>query len=94
MSFLVAFSKIRKTMPHFVGGATSGMPHGFTFPIYRDNETSNLVDNLLKRLELYAKNLEGLVEERTREYLAEKQKVEDLLHQLLPPSIADQVSIN
>ncbi|KHJ99444.1 hypothetical protein OESDEN_00553 [Oesophagostomum dentatum] len=57
----------------------------------RDNETSNLVDNLLKRLELYAKNLEGLVEERTREYLAEKQKVEDLLHQLLPPSIADQL---
>ncbi|ETN76062.1 adenylate/guanylate cyclase catalytic domain protein [Necator americanus] len=57
----------------------------------KDNETSNLVDNLLKRLELYAKNLEGLVEERTREYLAEKQKVEDLLHQLLPPSIADQL---
>lgn len=61
------------------------------FHVFRDNETSNLVDNLLKRLELYAKNLEGLVEERTREYLAEKQKVEDLLHQLLPPSIADQV---
>ncbi|ULU09938.1 hypothetical protein L5515_000445 [Caenorhabditis briggsae] len=57
----------------------------------RDNETSNLVDNLLKRMEQYANNLEGLVEERTQEYLAEKKKVEDLLHQLLPPAIADQL---
>jgi atrial natriuretic peptide receptor A len=57
----------------------------------KDNETSNLVDNLLKRMEQYANNLEGLVEERTQEYLAEKKKVEDLLHQLLPPSVADQL---
>lgn len=58
---------------------------------FRDNETSNLVDNLLKRMEQYANNLEGLVEERTQEYLAEKKKVEELLHQLLPPSVADQL---
>uniref|UniRef100_A0A914R2H5 Serine-threonine/tyrosine-protein kinase catalytic domain-containing protein n=1 Tax=Parascaris equorum TaxID=6256 RepID=A0A914R2H5_PAREQ len=57
----------------------------------KNNETSNLVDNLLKRMEQYANNLEGLVEERTQEYFAEKKKVEDLLHQLLPPSVADQV---
>ncbi|GMR50984.1 hypothetical protein PMAYCL1PPCAC_21179 [Pristionchus mayeri] len=57
--------------------------------INKDNETSNLVDNLLKRMEQYASNLEGLVEERTQEYLGEKKKVEDLLHQLLPPAIAD-----
>ncbi|KAI6229014.1 Guanylate cyclase [Aphelenchoides fujianensis] len=56
-----------------------------------DNETSNLVDNLLKRMEQYATNLEGLVEERTQEYLAEKKKVEELLHQLLPPTVADQL---
>ncbi|KAI6182296.1 Guanylate cyclase [Aphelenchoides bicaudatus] len=57
----------------------------------KDNESSNLVDNLLKRMELYAENLEGLVEERTQEYLAEKKKVEELLHQLLPPTVADQL---
>uniref|UniRef100_A0A7E4W5X2 guanylate cyclase n=1 Tax=Panagrellus redivivus TaxID=6233 RepID=A0A7E4W5X2_PANRE len=57
----------------------------------KDNETANLVDNLLKRMEQYATNLEGLVEERTQEYLAEKKKVEDLLHQLLPPTVADQL---
>lgn len=60
---------------------------------FRDNETSNLVDNLLKRMEQYATNLEGLVEERTQEYLGEKKKVEDLLHQLLPPSVADQACV-
>lgn len=42
-------------------------------------------------MEQYATNLEGLVEERTQEYLGEKRKVEELLHQLLPPSVADQV---
>lgn len=57
----------------------------------KENETSNLVDNLLKRMEQYATNLEGLVEERTQEYLSEKKKVEELLHQLLPPSVADQL---
>lgn len=58
---------------------------------FRSNETQNLVDNLLMRMEQYANNLEGLVEERTQDYLNEKQKVENLLHQLLPPSVADQV---
>uniref|UniRef100_A0A0K0F8E6 Guanylate cyclase n=1 Tax=Strongyloides venezuelensis TaxID=75913 RepID=A0A0K0F8E6_STRVS len=57
----------------------------------KDNETTNLVDNLLKRMEQYANNLESLVEERTQEYLAEKKKVEELLHQLLPPSVAVQL---
>uniref|UniRef100_A0A158Q971 Guanylate cyclase n=1 Tax=Enterobius vermicularis TaxID=51028 RepID=A0A158Q971_ENTVE len=57
----------------------------------KSNETQNLVDNLLMRMEQYANNLEGLVEERTQDYLNEKQKVENLLHQLLPPSVADQL---
>uniref|UniRef100_A0A914WK42 Guanylate cyclase n=1 Tax=Plectus sambesii TaxID=2011161 RepID=A0A914WK42_9BILA len=57
----------------------------------KNYETANLVDNLLKRMEQYANNLEGLVEERTRDYMEEKKKVEDLLHQLLPPSVADQL---
>ncbi len=45
------------------------------------------MDNLLKRMELYANNLEELVEERTADYVEEKQKVEELLHQLLPKSV-------
>ncbi len=50
----------------------------------RENETGNIVDNLLKRMEQYANNLETLVDERTADYMEEKSKVENLLHQLLP----------
>lgn len=51
---------------------------------FREYETSNIVDNLLKRMEQYATNLEALVEERTADYLEEKRKAENLLYQLLP----------
>ncbi|EDV94937.1 GH13987 [Drosophila grimshawi] len=57
----------------------------------KDNETGNIVDNLLKRMEMYANNLEELVEERTQDYLEEKKKCEKLLYQLLPQSVAAQL---
>ncbi len=50
----------------------------------RDNESSNILDNLLSRMEQYANNLEALVEERTADYLEEKKKCEELLYELLP----------
>ena len=50
----------------------------------RDNESGNILDNLLSRMEQYANNLEALVEERTADYLEEKRKAEDLLYELLP----------
>jgi atrial natriuretic peptide receptor A len=42
-------------------------------------------------MEHYAQNLETLVDERTRDYLEEKKKCEELLYQLLPVSIASQL---
>lgn len=42
-------------------------------------------------MEHYAQNLESLVDERTRDYLEEKKKCEELLYQLLPKSIASQL---
>ena len=54
------------------------------FFLLRDNESSNILDNLLSRMEQYANNLEALVEERTSDYLEEKRKCEDLLYELLP----------
>ena len=56
------------------------------------NQTSqNILDNLLSRMEQYADNLEQLVEERTQSYLEEKEKCENLLYELLPPSVADKL---
>ena len=42
-------------------------------------------------MEQYADNLEQLVEERTQSYLEEKEKCENLLYELLPPSVADKL---
>ncbi|XP_022257692.1 atrial natriuretic peptide receptor 1-like, partial [Limulus polyphemus] len=57
----------------------------------KNNESGNILDNLLSRMEQYANNLESLVEERTADYLEEKRKAEDLLYQLLPKSVASQL---
>ncbi|CAF1276151.1 unnamed protein product [Rotaria sp. Silwood1] len=59
--------------------------------INKDLESGNILDNLLKRMEQYANNLEGLVEERTSDYLAEKKRAEALLYQLLPATVASQL---
>jgi len=52
---------------------------------------SNLMEDAMHRMEQYTKNLEGLVEEKTRDYLEEKKKVEEFVHSLLPVSIATQL---
>ncbi|XP_064112052.1 atrial natriuretic peptide receptor 1-like [Macrobrachium nipponense] len=57
----------------------------------RDNESGNILDNLLSRMEQYANNLEALVQERTADYLEEKRRCEELLYQLLPKSVASQL---
>lgn len=57
----------------------------------KDNESGNILDNLLSRMEQYANNLEALVEERTADYLEEKQRCEELLYQLLPKPVASQL---
>ncbi|XP_045198693.2 atrial natriuretic peptide receptor 1-like isoform X2 [Mercenaria mercenaria] len=57
------------------------------------NPAENVLDVLLKRMEQYANNLEGLVEERTQAFLDEKKKSEELLYQILPKSVANQLRV-
>ena len=52
------------------------------FPIR--NVSGGILDNLLTRMELYASNLEGIVEERTSAFLEEKKRAETLLYEVLP----------
>lgn len=53
-------------------------------------ETSkkSYIDNLMMRLQMYAKNLELLVEERMEEFKGEKDRSDEILHLMLPKSIA------
>ncbi|KAL5020191.1 hypothetical protein ScPMuIL_003083 [Solemya velum] len=51
----------------------------------------NVFDTMMTRMEQYANNLEGLVEERTQAFLDEKQKAETLLYHILPRSVADKL---
>uniref|UniRef100_A0A8C9K6N9 Guanylate cyclase n=1 Tax=Panthera tigris altaica TaxID=74533 RepID=A0A8C9K6N9_PANTA len=58
---------------------------------FNREHSSNILDNLLSRMEQYANNLEELVEDRTQAYLEEKRKAEALLYQILPHSVAEQL---
>ena len=54
-------------------------------PINQLNSTGSIVDNMLKKLEKYANNLENIVDQRTYELTEEKRKTDILLHSMLPP---------
>ncbi|KAM9293954.1 atrial natriuretic peptide receptor 1 [Gastrophryne carolinensis] len=58
---------------------------------FNREHSTNILDNLLSRMEQYANNLEELVEDRTQAYLEEKRKAEALLYQILPHSVAEQL---
>ncbi|XP_025090307.1 atrial natriuretic peptide receptor 1-like isoform X2 [Pomacea canaliculata] len=54
-------------------------------------QSANFLDNLLRRMELYASNLEKMVEEKTEELAEEKKKADALLYEILPRGIADRL---
>lgn len=55
-----------------------------SFFISRRGFCENLMDDLLRRMEQYANNLESLVEEKTEQLSMEKRRTEELLYQVLP----------
>ena len=54
------------------------------FCLYRKVD---IVDSMLQKLEKYADNLEGIVQQRTGELENEKHKTELLLNRMLPPYV-------
>lgn len=55
-----------------------------------DNES--YMDNMIRRLQMYSRNLEHLVEERTALYKAERDRADNLNFMLLPGSVHTQRS--
>lgn len=53
--------------------------------------SKNFLDNLLNRMEQYANNLEKIVDEKTESLIEEKLKTEEILYQLLPKFIAEEL---
>ncbi|OQV21653.1 Atrial natriuretic peptide receptor 1 [Hypsibius exemplaris] len=56
-----------------------------------DGQQTNIMDALLSRMESYAQNLESIVEEKTQAFLEEKRKSDQLLNQVLPRTVAEQL---
>ncbi|XP_077996423.1 atrial natriuretic peptide receptor 1-like [Glandiceps talaboti] len=56
-------------------------------------KSMNIIDNILNMMEMYANNLEEIVEERTRQLIEEKKKTDRLLYNMLPKSVADKLKV-
>lgn len=58
----------------------------------RGGKSKNIMDQMMEMMEKYANNLEEIVNERTRLLCEEKRKTEDLLHRMLPQSVAEKLT--
>ena len=55
-----------------------------THSLFHDQKSESYMDTLIRRLQLYSRNLEHLVEERTQLYKAERDRADRLNFMLLP----------
>lgn len=58
----------------------------------RGGKSKNIMDQMMENMEKYANNLEEVVSDRTRLLCEEKRKTEDLLHRMLPQSVAESLT--
>ncbi|KAM4652039.1 guanylyl cyclase C [Discoglossus pictus] len=61
------------------------------FSNFHDENNESYMDTLIRRLQLYSKNLEHLVEERTQLYKAERDRADQLNFMLLPGPVVQSL---
>lgn len=61
--------------------------------ITKGKSSKNFLDNLLKRMEQYSNSLEAIVNEKTATIVEEKMRAEELIHQMLPSFIAEELKM-
>ena len=59
----------------------------------RKGMKANIFDNMISMMETYANNLETIVDERTALLIEEKRKTDELLYEMLPKYVAEQLKI-
>uniref|UniRef100_A0A8D0SY21 Guanylate cyclase domain-containing protein n=1 Tax=Sus scrofa TaxID=9823 RepID=A0A8D0SY21_PIG len=65
------------------------LPSSLLFKGINQGKKTSVADSMLRMLEKYSQNLEDLIQERTEELELERQKMERLLSQMLPLSVAE-----
>lgn len=68
------------------------MPYRGRLKKMRGGKSKNIMDQMMEMMEKYANNLEDVVNERTRLLCEEKKKTEDLLHRMLPQTVAESLT--
>ena len=59
----------------------------------RKGMKANIFDNMITMMETYANNLEAIVDERTKMLIDEKRKTDELLYEMLPKYVAEQLKM-
>ena len=57
----------------------------------KENVPENIMENMLQRMDKYAKTMETLVEEKAKHVVLEKKRADDLLYSILPVAIATKL---
>lgn len=60
----------------------------------KENVPENIMENMLQRMDKYAKTMETLVEEKAKHVVLQKKRADDLLYSILPVAIANKLIKN
>ena len=85
-TLIVCWSEVPESRPDFKVIRSKLRP-------LRKGMKANIFDNMISMMETYANNLETIVDERTKLLIDEKRKTDELLYEMLPKVVAEQLKV-